>query len=171
MRSPPPVAVLRDGSAGEAVLAHIIESCRGAAAALDGARRDGPWLAAGPIRPGIRKAYADDVFAVGNLAGEAHPVIAEGISMAIQSGQLLATVLTRNRNALATAEGRAFAGAAYSHAWRGAFAARIRLSAILANVVTRPSASALLPLVARAPALLTLGARLSGKAALPAAAR
>ncbi len=155
------------GPAGDAVLAHIAGSCRGVREALDGAERDGPWLAAGPIRPGIRKAYADDVFALGNLAGEAHPVIAEGISMAIQSGRLLADTLIRQRSALGTESGRAKAGAAYAAAWRRCFATRIRAAAVFAALAMRPGASALLPFIQRFPAVLTLGARLSGKTLLP----
>jgi flavin-dependent dehydrogenase len=156
-------------SAGEAILSHIMESGRGVREALANARRDGPWLAAGPIRPCIRQAYAGDIFAVGNLAGEAHPVIAEGISMAIQSGQLLAMELIRRRSVVGTGNGRAEAGAAYAIAWRRTFANRIRLAKLVAALAVQPSATALLPLIERAPAILTLGARLSGKAILPAA--
>src|SRR5439155_15437649 len=47
--------------AGEAVLRHIRASCRGVDEALTGATRDGTWLAAGPIRPGIRVRPADSV--------------------------------------------------------------------------------------------------------------
>src|SRR4030095_7095103 len=76
--------------AGEAVLAHIRRSCRGANQALAEATRIGPWLAAGPIRPGIRLERRRGIFPVGNVAGEAHPVVAEGISMALQGARLLA---------------------------------------------------------------------------------
>ncbi|TGR90585.1 monooxygenase, partial [bacterium M00.F.Ca.ET.191.01.1.1] len=80
-------------SAAEAVEHHIMATCRGARAALQQACLDGPWLAAGPIRPGIRAGYEKDIFRVGNAAGESHPIIAEGISMALQSGWLLALEL------------------------------------------------------------------------------
>ena len=155
--------------AAEAVFAHIAQSCRGVREALGGAERDRAWLASGPIRPGVRKAYADDVFAVGNLAGEAHPVIAEGISMAIQSSSLLAAELIGRRSELATEDGRALAGVAYSTAWRRAFAGRIRAAALFAGLAMRPGASSLLPIVERFPSILTLGARLSGKTKLPPA--
>jgi hypothetical protein len=65
-----------DGDAGDAVLEHLCRSCRGAREALAGATRDGPWLAAGPIRPGIRLQGRPGIFPVGNAAGEAHPVVA-----------------------------------------------------------------------------------------------
>ena len=77
--------------AGEAVLAHAMRRCRGIAKRSAGRAATGPWLSAGPIRPGIRTRAADGIFAVGNAAGEAHPLIAEGISMAIQSAWLLAS--------------------------------------------------------------------------------
>ena len=59
-------------SAGEAVLQHIMNTCVGASQAL-GRAREGNWLAAGPIQPGIRKRYDKGIFFVGNIAGEAHP--------------------------------------------------------------------------------------------------
>ena len=159
--------IFRGVPAGDAVFAHIAASCRGVREALAGAERDGSWLAAGPIRPGILSAYVDDVFAVGNLAGEAHPIIAEGISMAIQSGRLLAAELTRHAGKLATETGRARAGAAFSAAWRGHFATRVHAAALFAGLVMRPGASALLPLVRRFPRILTIGASLSGKTIPP----
>ena len=64
--------------AAEAVIAHIRTSCRGVDAALAGATCDGMWLSAGPLRPGIRTIRRDGIFAVGNAAGEAHPIVAEG---------------------------------------------------------------------------------------------
>ena len=39
--------------AGEAVLKHIMATCRGVHQTLHKAQREGSWLAAGPIRPGI----------------------------------------------------------------------------------------------------------------------
>src|SRR5262249_20095406 len=73
------------GPSGEAVLAHIESHTPAVRAVLAGSRRLGDWMAAGPIRPGVRLRTPPGFFAVGNAAGEAHPVIAEGISMAMQS--------------------------------------------------------------------------------------
>ena len=70
---------------------------------------------------------------------------------------------------MGTENGRAEAGAAYAAAWRHTFATRIRLAKLVAALAVRPSAAALLPLIERVPAILTFGARLSGKAILPAA--
>jgi flavin-dependent dehydrogenase len=140
--------------AGEAVLRHIRSACYGADAVLADAERDGPWLAAGPIRPGIRLRPSDAVFRVGNAAGEAHPVVAEGISMALQGAWLLAECLTAGRPM-----------SAYARAWRRAFGPRLAASTALAHWAMRPAAvAAAVPVLRRLPALLTWGARLSGKA-------
>jgi len=150
-------------AAGEAVLAHAMASCRGIREALAHATRDGPWLAAGPIRPGIR-AHADaGIFAVGNAAGEAHPLVAEGISMAIQSSWLLCEGLAARKDFSPRAlEAR---GREYEARWRRHLAMRVRAAALFAAVTTRPAGAALSAgVLKRLPVLLTAGARWSGKA-------
>ena len=87
------------GKAAQAVLAHIMATTRGVHEALYRARLEGEFLSTGPIHPGIRRRYADGIFFTGNIAGEAHPVIAEGISMAIQSSGLLAQAADRGPRA------------------------------------------------------------------------
>jgi 2-polyprenyl-6-methoxyphenol hydroxylase-like FAD-dependent oxidoreductase len=148
--------------AGEAALAHAMESSRGLREALAGAWREGPWLAAGPIRPGIRVHVPGRLFAVGNAAGEAHPFVAEGIGMAIQSGWLLAQALGDPAEA---AERAALDAAAreYERRWRAHFAARVRVSSLFAAVTGR-ALHASIALVAAAPEVLAWGARWSGKA-------
>ena len=157
-------ALRRSGEpAAAAVHRHLLASCRGIREAIGEAALDGPWLSAGPLRPGIRPRHAADVFRVGNVAGEAHPVIAEGISMAVQSGWLLGRELAGIDLADPTA--RAAAGARYARAWRRQFAGRIRAAGLFARLAMRPEAfESLGGVLAAAPALLTLGARLSGKA-------
>ena len=154
---------LHDGvSAAEAVQRHIIASCRGVRETLARASLDGRWLAAGPIRPGIRPRYADDIFRVGNCAGESHPIVAEGISMALQSAWLLASALARADVNDATERERA--GRLYAAAWRRQFATRIHAAAAFAAVALNPAgARAMGPLIERFPGILTLGAALSGK--------
>ena len=150
-------------AAGQAVGRHLAASCRGVREALGGARLDGAWLAAGPIRPGIRPRHAGDVFRVGNVAGEAHPVIAEGISMALQSAWLLADALAGCD--LADPAPRAAAGERYARAWRRQFAARIHAAGAFAGLAMRPGLCRPLgAAIGAMPAVLTLGARLSGKA-------
>src|ERR1039457_285735 len=86
----------RGETAGTVVEAYLRRECDGVRDALTGAPRAGPWLAAGPIRPGIRLPRSGaDVFLIGNAAGEAHPIVGEGISMAMQSAWLLCEQLVR----------------------------------------------------------------------------
>ena len=150
-------------SAGEAVVTQAIESSCGVREALAGARREAAWLSAGPIQPGIRPLVRGRVFAAGNAAGEAHPLVAEGISMAIQSGWLLGERLAA-RGSLSDAALHE-AGAGYVREWRRHFATRVRASALFALTTTSPAiAPASVALVRIAPAILTWGAWWSGKA-------
>ena len=161
------LSALREGRsarAAEAMEAHLLASCRGVREALAGAEPDGSWLATGPIRPGIRPRHAGGVFSVGNVAGEAHPVIAEGISMAIQSASLMAQALSgldlRDASAVEAA------GRRYSAAWARQFAPRIHAARAIAALAMRPRVLELS--VGALPALLTFGASLSGKTKLTA---
>ncbi|WP_020175157.1 NAD(P)/FAD-dependent oxidoreductase [Methyloferula stellata] len=156
------------GSAADAVLAHIGAHCRGAREVLREAVLEAPPLAAGPIAPGIRPRYAQGFFRVGNLAGEAHPIVAEGISMAMQSGWLLARLLT-SRTEVGQGRDLDAIGALYAKRWRQAFAPRIHAASLFAHLAMQPVAPALLgPVLTRFPAMLTLAARLSGKTRLDA---
>lgn len=149
-------------SAALAVHAYILQSCPAVADALAGSGTQGEWLAAGPIRPGIRAAYEEDIFRVGNIAGESHPIIAEGISMALQSGWLLAQELGKERQWHSS--GRRAAGNRYSQAWRKQFATRVHLSSGLAQLAISPLATTVLTAIVRAfPATLSIGASWSGK--------
>lgn len=124
---------------------------------LSGACREGAWLAVGPIWPRIGKPrLAAGVYAVGNAAGEAHPILGEGISMAIQSAFLLCERLVKGADDI---------GSSYAKAWRRAFAPRIRLAAIYAHIAMSPAANrAVLPLLKRWPRLISASARWGGKA-------
>jgi len=156
----------REETAGEAVEEHILHHCLGARRALAGARREGAWLSAGPIRPGIRPAGPAGIFRVGNCAGEAHPVIAEGISMALQGAWLLARHLIAWHKAAVPGATLEQVGQGYARAWRKAFAPRIHTAAAVAHWAMRPAAvGGTLPLLRCFPGLLSWGARLSGKAA------
>ena len=133
------------------------------------ARRDGPFLAAGPIRPGIRGTGRDGLFLVGNAAGEPQPAIAEGITMAMQSAWLLCRELIPRRGQLLDrADARAplqDVSDAYRKHWHRHLAPRIRVASLFANVGMRPHpVAAGMPIIRALPSLLTLGARLAGKA-------
>jgi len=149
-------------SAAEAAFAQILQSSPGVDETLHDADLADGWLAAGPIRPGIRAGYANDLFRVGNVAGESHPIIAEGIAMALQSGWILADHLGQFESWDSAA--RAAAGKAYSRAWRRQFATRIRLAASLSSLAaSRRGVVLIRSVVRRFPASLSIGARLSGK--------
>jgi len=148
------VRTLYPGKAAEGVLAHILATTRGVRDALAGAVIEGNFLSAGPIRPGIRTLHKDGIFFTGNIAGEAHPVIAEGISMAIQSSGLLAWLLINGR------------GEEYASAWKRRFAPRIRAASLFAHLAMNDAASMVAMGVFRAaPGLVSLGARFAGKSA------
>ena len=153
--------------AGDAVEAMLRRECGGVAESLRDARREGPWLSTGPIRPGVRLGVGDGVFRIGNAAGEAHPIIGEGISMALQSAFLLASMLGAQREALAGASAlpaHARLLGEYEALWRASFAPRLRIAAMFAHAAMRPAvAASLWPLVLRWPGVLARGARWSGK--------
>jgi flavin-dependent dehydrogenase len=137
--------------------------CRGLRETLADAEREGGWLAAGPIRPGMRTLVTGGTFAVGNAAGEAHPLVAEGITMAIQSAWLLADAVAA-QGGLGERQ-LAAAGRRYARAWRGHFAGRIRAASLFATLTMSPVTGTLaIELLRRLPAALTLGAFWSGKA-------
>ena len=145
------------GKAGEAATAHIMASTAGARHALQGVMVEDTILATGPIRPGIRERYRDGIFFAGNVAGEAHPIIAEGISMAIQSSWLLMQRLVHDGPA---------AGPNYARAWKWQFAARLHAASLFARLAMNDHTRAAAAQLIRAfPTILTWGAALSGKAA------
>ncbi|TYC63541.1 NAD(P)/FAD-dependent oxidoreductase [Rhodobacterales bacterium] len=151
------------GTAAEIVHAHLLASCRGVREVLEGAELSGKWLATGSVRPAIRTRYQDGIFRVGNLAGEAHPAIAEGISMAIQSASLLGRELEGID--LHDAALRDAAGQRYSSSWVRRFGPRLQVSRTVAWMASRPHAfGGIAALVEAVPRLLTVGAGLSGKA-------
>ena len=154
--------------AGDVVEAMLRRECSGVGDALRDATREGAWLASGPLRPGVRLGAGDGIFRIGNAAGEAHPIVGEGISMALQSAFVLAAQVAPLRRELldaataAVAQRRAIA--AYESVWRRRFARRLGVAALFAHVAMRPAlARAAWPLLRRWPGALTHGARFSGK--------
>ena len=152
--------------AGEAVQAFLVGECSGVRAALADATRDGPWLAAGPIDPGIRTQRPDAPFRVGNAAGEAHPIIGEGMSMALQSAWLLCTRLIdpARPDRTPSAARQRQVGRRHAAAWRRHFGPRLRVASLFAHAAMRPAVATLLLFVVRLwPGLLTAGAKWGGK--------
>jgi len=159
-------------SAGVAIESFLQSSCAGLRLALTDATRGSAWLSVGPLRPGERVGAADGLFRVGNAAGESHPLIGEGISMALQSARLL-TGLLATESATTMDPGRQRElQAHYARAWRCAFRQRLRFAAVFAHLAMRPLlAQSVGGLLGRRPQLLTLAARLAGKARRPAEIR
>ncbi len=147
-------------NAGENALKYIVGSVGGVAKALENAQMLESPIGAGPLRPAIRSRYSQAVFRVGNAAGEAHPVIAEGISMAIQSGDMLARHLL-------TGLSMDVMGENYANHWERQFGGRIRAANVYSKLCMNPAAGAILgPLLTSFPSLVTLGAAWSGKSSL-----
>jgi len=108
----------------------------------------------------------DGLFHIGNVAGEAHPIIGEGMSMALQSSWILCTHLlaAERREELSAETWQREAGRRYATQWRLEFEPRLRLAASFAQVAMRPLLAAPLMALARVwPGMLTLGARWGGK--------
>lgn len=162
-------AIHAGASAAQAAFAYVRAACTGVGEVLDNAELAGSWLAVGPLQPGFREpAMGHGQFAIGNAAGEAHPILGEGMSMAIQSAWLLSDQLSahcpRTPAPAPVQASLLAAGSAYSRAWRSNFATRLRFAAVCAQLAMRPRAAApLLPLLQRWPGLLTHGARIAGK--------
>lgn len=151
-------------SAGESLHEHLLERCAVLRRALADAKPDGPWLAAGPLQPGVRPRYRDGVFAIGNAAGEAHPLIGEGLAMALGSAALLCARLAPALYSDFDDATETELAKQYSAAWWREFRLRLWTSARLAQLAMRPSAAALAErMLGPAPRLLAVAARLSGK--------
>jgi flavin-dependent dehydrogenase len=151
--------------AAEAVQVYATEQIAGLRAALREATADGAWLSVGPLRTGRRRPYVDGVFVIGNAYCETHPVIGEGITMALQSAWLLTRRLLQHAPAqYADPDAGLTVSRAFARDWQRAFAWRMYAAAVFAHAAMRASiAAGVLPVLRRFPQLLTLGARVSGK--------
>jgi flavin-dependent dehydrogenase len=148
---------------GKVVQDHILKSCPAMKDVLSTARLRDDWFSTGPIRPGIRKRYEDGIFFIGNAAGEAHPTIADGISMAMQSAWLLSQNFIEMQASDLTDLDLQKIGHTYDRAWLRAFRLRIRAAEVFARLALTPQTHMfLLPLVRAFPSFLTLGARMGG---------
>jgi flavin-dependent dehydrogenase len=118
----------------------------------------------GPIRPGIRVGRCKQAFRVGNAAGESHPLIGEGIAMALQSAHILAEHLLVSRPITLDSSRTRHLNDRYAEAWRAAFAPRVRFAAAAAHAAMQPELASLShALLRRWPGLLTQAARWAGK--------
>jgi flavin-dependent dehydrogenase len=114
----------------------------------------------------MRVGADDEHFRIGNAAGEAHPILGEGISMALQSAALLCSHLLKASPAALSsrAADHAELHRSYARDWARHFRPRLRLAAVFAHGAMHPRSAAWLVRMARAwPGLLTNGARWGGK--------
>jgi flavin-dependent dehydrogenase len=101
---------------------------------------------------------------IGNAAGEAHPIIAEGITMAMHSARLLCELLIGRQQEVGAGRELPSIAREYSASWRKNFSSRLYAGALFANLaLTTHGTAAVLAALGRFPAMLTVGARWSGK--------
>jgi acyl carrier protein len=154
--------------AGPAVETMLIRTCDGLRRVLQHARRSTPWMSVGPIRPGKRLSAPLGVFRIGNAAGESHPLIGEGIGMALQSAKLLTGELTLRSAANWDAGLAAGMQRRYARAWNRHFAPRLRVASVYAQVAMHPTlAASANALLRHWPRILTHAARIAGKSRDP----
>jgi 2-polyprenyl-6-methoxyphenol hydroxylase-like FAD-dependent oxidoreductase len=157
-------AQVRGSSAGNVVEAFLWNSCHGVADALRTAHREDSWHVVGPLRTGFHPRTLDGILRIGNAAAEAHPLIGEGICMALQSAAILAKLCAQRPKILRAPY---IIGVQRIHAaiCRKEFSARMRLAQLYARIAMQPSLSAAAAILMRSwPRALTTGARLAGKA-------
>jgi 2-polyprenyl-6-methoxyphenol hydroxylase-like FAD-dependent oxidoreductase len=153
-------------SAGASVLA-MLQQCSGVQRALHNAVRVGPWLAAGPLVPGMHLRPDDAVFRVGNAAGEAHPLIGEGMTLALQSAWLLSRTLVaaRSQPAAPKETWQNAVARGYAAHWVQLFQPRLRTASLFAHLSMQPvAAPVLMHLLQTFPTLLIRAAHWAGKA-------
>jgi len=150
--------------AAEAILAYVKTHCTGVRRALDGAERQSKWLATGPIQPGFRGHHREGIWMLGNTANESHPIIGEGITMAMQSASLLCERLTDARYEVLAGRAWQAVGQDYARCWEKNFRHRTRAAALFAHLAMHPATmKGVSAVLRRHPGLLTHAARHSGK--------
>lgn len=157
-------AHVRGGSAGDVVETYLRSSCAAVEAALRTAHREDSWQAVGPLRTGFHPRSPWGILRIGNAAAEAHPLIGEGICMALQSAAILAGLCADRPRDLHAAY---IIDVQRRHAaiCREQFSGRLRLARAYARVAMQPSLAAAGALLMRSwPRALTAGAQLAGKA-------
>ncbi len=129
----------RYGSSAEANYGQLAGGNPGFNAVLARAQRVSPWLASGPLDPGVRTLYREGRFFVGNAAGEVHALVGEGMTLALAGGALLAdtVVAAHVGNNLSPGALNAI-GRAYAARWHAMFGPRYRAANIFTSCLIRP---------------------------------
>jgi menaquinone-9 beta-reductase len=155
---------LGGGSAGDVIETYLRSSCDGVAAALRNANRQDSWHAIGPLRTGFHMRSPRGILRIGNAAAEAHPLIGEGICMALQSAAILGELCAHRPNDFQATH---IIDIQRTHATlcRKEFSGRLRLAQLYARVAMQPSLAAAAAVLMKSwPRALTVGAQLAGKA-------
>lgn len=150
----------RVGNTPEALARHLASHNPAFGRLLAPATPRMPYLASGPLLPGIRTVYHDGRFFVGNAAGEVHALIGEGMTLALRAAVLLADTLATGPARPADLPAL---GASYERQWRAAFTHRYHAAQIFANILMQPTLNALAnTLLTHFPELLTTCIRHAG---------
>jgi len=152
-------------AAGDVIEANLRRTCPPVGEVLKDAKRERGWLSMGPIQPGVHIQPDDRTLRIGNAAGETHPLIGEGIGMALKSAALLVEQLGRDPAIAHDPRELHRARTRYASKWLREFAPRLAVSKLYANVAMRSKlASAAQAMFSQCPQTLTFAARLAGKA-------
>ncbi|MBS0180833.1 MAG: FAD-dependent monooxygenase [Nitrospira sp.] len=149
--------------AAEAAFAYIQQSSEVVSQVCAQASLDGQWYSTGPLRPGVRSCGSHGMFFVGNAAGEAHPIIADGINMAIQSAWILCHCLIGPAPSGRIDQDLEAIGRLYAKHWRKEIGPRIRSGSLFATIAMSASNMWGGLLCEHLPWLLKFGAIFSGK--------
>lgn len=149
--------------AAEAAFAYIQQSSKVVSQVCAQASLDGQWYSTGPLRPGVRSCGSHGIFFVGNAAGEAHPIIADGINMAIQSAWILCHCLVGSARSGRSNQNLEAIGHLYAKHWRKEMGPRILSGSLFATIAMSAGNMWGGLLCEELPWLLKLGAILSGK--------
>lgn len=142
--------------AGAALFAHAIAENAVLREAFEGAALEGRWLAVGPLRPGARSLLRDGIFAIGNAAGEVHPIVGAGIALALSSAAQLCAPLNAAFDAGYAPDMAPRIARRYALARAPGFYRQLWLSSCFAAAAQRPWTPRFL---ARIPPLVALAAR------------
>lgn len=150
--------------AAEAAFAYIRQSSAVVSQVFAQASLEGQWYSIGPLRPGVQACgCGGGIFFVGNAAGEAHPIIADGINMAIQSAWILCQLLASTAPSELGNQALTIISRLYAKQWMREFGPRIRSGSLFATIAMSSKNMWGGILCERLPRLLQLGAILSGK--------
>lgn len=120
--------VRRHYSNPDVIVQEMVMKNRRAAYTLAHAQPESEWLSASWERFGKRQPTpADGLLAIGDSAAFIDPFTGSGMLMALESGELVAEVIVRHQNKLASRESLVSIGAEYTDAYLQKFDARLRI--------------------------------------------